>query len=128
MPQPWTIFGTLSQWEGSQFDNNFVQAAAMANLPCTIAGSNILTLTNQVTGLSLSAYANYMTFYGIAVSNNTGSVTAAVGSLSVLNVYKDSTSGPVALTGGEIVANNGIWLTYDSTLNSGSGGFHLMTG
>lgn len=128
MALPWTIFGTLSDATGGELDNNFSQSAAMASVPCTIAGTNTLTLTNQVTGLSLSAYANYMTFYGIAVANNTGAVTAAVGSLGALNVYKDGPSGPTALTGNEIVAKNGVWLTYDSTLNSGIGGFHLTTG
>jgi len=128
MALPWTIFGTLTQWYGSQFDNNFAQCAAMGSVPCTVVGTNTLTLTPQVSGLVLSAYGNYQTYYGIAVGTNTGAVTAAVAALGALNVYKDSPTGPVALTGNEIVTNNGIWLTYDSTLNTGAGGFHLVTG
>jgi hypothetical protein len=36
-------------------------------------------------------------------------------------------AGPVALSGGEIVATNAIFLTYDAALNSGGGGFHLRS-
>ena len=58
---------------------------------------------------------------------NTGPVTATVGSVGFLNVYKDTPGGPALLTGGEIVALNAFSLRYDPALNTGAGGFHLTS-
>ena len=96
-------------------------------MPVTLTGTNALAMAGQVSGFSLSTYANYMMFCGIASATNTGAVTAQYAALSALNVYKDTPTGPSALTGGEIVSLNAVYLTYDSALNSGSGGFHLFT-
>jgi hypothetical protein len=68
-----------------------------------------------------------MQLSGVAAATNTGSATAALGSLAALNVYKDTAGGPVLLTGGEIVIGNAFTLLYDVTLNSGAGGWHLFT-
>jgi len=115
----------------SALDNNFVTGSAQAPIPCSVAGTNTLTLTQSAAGLvpssPVTAYTNGMRFTGIAAATNTASVTAVVGSLAALNVYKDSLSGPVVLTGQEIVASCAFSLVYDSTLNSGSGGFHLIS-
>ena len=74
---------------------------------------------------SVPSYANYAVFSGVAAATNTGGTTVAVNSLSALTVYKDTVAGPVALSGGEIVAGNVLYLIYDSALNTGAGGFHL---
>jgi hypothetical protein len=63
----------------------------------------------------------------VAVASNSGATTARVGSLAVLPVYKDKSGGPTALAGGEIIIHNFVTLIYDAALNSGGGGFHLMT-
>jgi hypothetical protein len=126
---------SLTQFENntsnqlSALDNNFLTATALAPMPCSVAGTNTLALTLNAAGLvptnSITAYTNYMIFSGVAAATNTSAVTAALGSLAALPVYKDGPSGPVALTGGEIVAGCAFTLTYDSALNSGNGGFHL---
>jgi hypothetical protein len=130
---------SLTQFESSagplalaSIDGNTAALSAAAPVSCTIAGTNTLALTPNSTGLvpsvALSGYTQNMVFSGIAQSGNTGAATAAVGALPALDVYKDTPSGPVALTGGEIIALCAISFRYDSALNSGAGGFHLVSG
>lgn len=115
----------------SALDNNFTTFGALVPIPCGIAGTNALVLTQSATGLvptpTIQGYSTDMLFSGVAPSTNTGPVTATVGSTGVLNVYKDTAAGPVLLTGGEIIQNNAISLRYDAALNSGAGGFHLTS-
>ncbi len=128
---------SITQFENSTtasavaLDNNFTTLGALVPIPCGVAGTNTLTLTQNAAGLvptpAISAYTTNMLFTGIAAGTNTGAVTATVGAIGALNVYKDTAAGPVALTGGEIVANNAFSLRYDATLNSNVGGFHLIS-
>ena len=126
-----TQFENNTQNSLAALDNNFVTLSAADTIACAIAGTNTLTLTQNAAGVvpsePLSAYANYMLFVGVATATNTGAVTATVGTIGVLSVYKDGPGGPVLLTGQEIVQNNAISLRYDSALNSGAGGFHLIS-
>ncbi len=112
-------------------DNNFITFGALVPIPCSITGTNTLTLTQNAVGLvptpTIAAYTTDMLFSGIAAATNTGAVTATVGSVGFINVYKDTAAGPVVLTGQEIVAGNAISLRFDSALNSGAGGFHLTS-
>lgn len=130
MPVP-TTFGALTTppgATGTELDNCIAFAANLGTLPTTIAGTNALTLTLSSTAPTVAAYFNYARFSGVAAADNAAEVTAQVGALAPLNVYKDSINGPVVLSGGEIQAGSLIILTYDSALNAGSGGFHLQTG
>lgn len=111
---------------GPQLDADLAALGNITLLPGTVAGTNAITLTLLSNVPTISAYANYMTFTGIAANTNTGATTVQVGALAVLNVYKDTRGGPVALTGGEIQSGCTFALRYDSALNSGSGGFHLI--
>ncbi len=112
-------------------DNNFVTLSVADPISCVIAGTNTLTLTQNAAGLvpstTIAAYSQNLLFTGIATATNTNAVTAAAGSLPALNVYKDSSAGPVLLSGNEIILNNAISLLYDGALNSGAGGFHLIS-
>lgn len=112
-------------------DNNFTTFGALVPIPCGISGTNTLTFTQNAVGLvptpTISAYSTDMVFSGIAAGTNTGPAQATVGSTGLLNVYKDTSAGPVLLTGGEIIATNAISLRYDAALNSGAGGFHLTS-
>jgi hypothetical protein len=70
-----------------------------------------------------------MLFTGIAAATNTSAVTAQVSGISgTPNVYKDTISGPVLLSGGEIIGLCAFGLFYDQALNAGAGGFHLQEG
>jgi hypothetical protein len=115
----------------SALDNNVVTLSAAAPISCGIAGTNTLTLTPNAAGLvpssTLAAYTQNQLFTGVAASTNTGPVTAMVGAIGAINVYKDTASGPALLTGQEIIALTAISLRYDSALNSDAGGFHLFS-
>ena len=98
---------------------------ALTPIPCSVSGTNAITMITALNTPSVPSYANYAVFSGVAAATNTGGTTVAVNSLSALTVYKDTVAGPVALSGGEIVAGNVLYLIYDSALNTGAGGFHL---
>lgn len=58
----------------------------------------------------------------VALSTNTGATTLNPSGFAAIPVVKDTTAGPVSLSGGEIVAGNIISVVYYSTTNS----FHLL--
>lgn len=58
-----------------------------------------------------------------AYATNTGAFTLNPSGAGAITVYKDTASGPTALTGGEIGGNNVVQVVYDSSL----GGFHLVS-
>jgi hypothetical protein len=128
---------SLTQFENNTqnslvaLDNNTITLSAQAPIPCTIAGTNTLTLIQNGAGVvpssTISAYTTNMSFSGIATGTNTGPVTATVGSVGSLPVFKDTPAGPVQLAGNEIITNNAITLQYDAALNAGNGGFHLIS-
>src|ERR1035437_374938 len=115
----------------SVLDNNIATLSAAAPISCAVSGTNALTLTQNAAGLVpssvLTAYTQNQLFNGIASATNTGATTATIGVVGALNVYKDTAAGPVALTGGEIVIGCAFSLRYDSALNTGAGGFHLIS-
>jgi hypothetical protein len=128
---------SLTQFENNvtnplqALDNNFTTFGALVPIPCGVAGTNTLTLTQNAAGLvptpTISAYTNGMLFSGIAAATNNSVVTAAVGTAPSLNVYKDTLAGPALLVAEEITIGNAFTLRYDSALNSGAGGFHLTS-
>lgn len=119
-------FGPLSTATMAQLDQNFAALGKLTVVPCTVVGTNALTLTPLANTPTVAAYANYMLFSGVVAMTNTTAVTARVGSLAILPVYKDGGTGPIALTGAELVAANSLLLLYDGALASGAGGFHLV--
>jgi len=121
-------FGNLNQWVSGWLDDNFDAAGSLGTIPCTVSGTNTLVLTPYTTptiGTPPFALQALIRVSAIAAGSNTGAVTAAVAGTAALPVYNDTAAGPVALTGGEIVADNAFVLTYDPALNTGSGGYHL---
>lgn len=110
-----------------ELDENFSAVGALTPIPGTLAGTNAITHTPLTDTPTVAAYSNYMQFTGVSAATNTGAATFQVGSLAALAIYKDTAAGPVALTGGEIVQNTKLILMYDSALNSGAGGFHIVS-
>src|SRR5579872_7391156 len=98
----WNTFASQTTVTTPEFDQNYSALANMAQNPCAVAGVNSLVLTPIAGNPPVSGYQNYTTYVGIAAATNTSSVQAQVSSQAILNVYKDSPAGPVALTGGEI--------------------------
>jgi hypothetical protein len=116
----------------ADLDENFSAFGVLAPVPCAVAGTNALTFTqnqtNQAASVGVTVYENYIAICGVVASTNTGAVTAQLGTLPALPVYKDTIAGPVALVGGELFQGNAFTLVYDSALNAGGGGWHLVGG
>lgn len=134
MPFTLTQFAAVSEATGLQLDQNLQLLGSAAPMACSVAGTNDITLTQQTSGsgslvttIAITAYVNGMQFCGIAASTNTGPMTGRVGALSQLPVYKPSPTGPVVLSGGEIVASCAFTLVVDGALNGGNGGCHLVS-
>lgn len=123
----WTTFANLTTPTLPELDANLSFLNGLINIPCTVSGTNTLTVTPVAGGGTISSYSNYMVLRGIAAATNSGAVTANFAGIGALNVYKDTPAGPVVLTGNEIVLNCEFSLIYDSTLNASAGGFHLDT-
>jgi microcystin-dependent protein len=81
------------------------------------------TANAQTVAVSAFASTNGQTFYFKAGSTNTSALTLTVNGGSAIGVVRDTPTGTVALTGGEVVTGNIIGVTYDS----GAGVFHLVT-
>ena len=126
-----TLFANLTNPTLPELDGNFTSYTPLTTIPCTVAGTNALSLTafsgSAAATPAVTAYQNYMQFSGVFASNGSGALTARIGALPFLNVYKDSPTGPVATVGTEAVQNNAFTLVYDSALNSGAGGWHLYS-
>lgn len=125
MPLP-VIFGNSLTNTLSSLDTNFAAVGQMGVLPCTITGTNAITLTPNANTPTVGSYSNYQCFSGIIANTNTGATTAQVGALAAKKVYLDAQGGPVQASGGELVAQNYAIFAYDSALDSGNGGFHVI--
>lgn len=125
----WTTFGALVNPTLPELDTDLLTLAQASSLPCTVSGAANAIVLTPVTGMPpVAAYANYMSFAAVAGATNNGATTVQVGALAVLNAYKDTAAGPIVLVGTEIVQNCLYVFTYDSTLNSNAGGFHVRPG
>lgn len=121
-------FAAVTSATGAQLDANFNAVGNLGVIPCAVSGTNAITLT-PTAGITptIAAYANYLRFGGVVAVTNTAATTLRVGALAILNCYKDSPSGPIALSGGELIAGNAFTAIYNSALNAGAGGFHIYT-
>lgn len=122
------LFASVTTIVTSQFDQNFTAVGLLGVMPTTVTGTNAIVMTpvSFANAPTLTAYADYMVFSGIVAATNTAATTIQVGSLAALPAYKDTAAGASALSGGELVAGNAFYATYDSALNSGNGGFHIF--
>lgn len=112
-------------------------------LSTTVGGSNVymggtstgsanaqVVATTVPTGFALTNKARVVFIAGFT---NTGATQLNVNSQGLTNVFRMSPSGPQALTGGEIIANNVVEAIYDGTqfellsVHNQFGGFGLTT-
>lgn len=121
-------FASVSSATGAQLDADFNAVGKLGTIPCGVSGQNSITLT-PTPGISptISAYADYLRFSGVVVTSNNAATQMRVGSLPLLNAYKDTPAGPVQLGGGELILGCAFVAIYDSTLDTGAGGFHVYT-
>lgn len=123
-----TIFNNLTTNPSSLslFDANFNAVAAMGTTQCTATGTNTIALAQNANQPTLAAYVNYLAFSFVALNTSTGSVTANVNSIGALPVYlQDSVTQAGS---GNIVTGVYYEIIYNSALNSGSGGFQIISG
>ena len=126
MPLPNT-FASSNSPDLVWLDENFTTLGYMVVIPVPVAGTNTITLTPVSYAPTIPTYPEYQIFAGVYVAAaNTGACTVAVAGLAALPVYKQGSAGPVALAGGELIFANIALFLYDSNLNSGTGGFHLI--
>src|SRR5215470_6665878 len=117
-----TIFANLpgspSTNPASLLDNAFNRCGQIAVVPCDTTGTNALTLTPQANTPPISAYTNHTPIFStIAVANSTGLVTAQVGSLASLPVFK--MDGVTQLASGDVKSGRLIQLVFESSLAGG---------
>ena len=93
-------------------------------VPCTATGTNIITLTTNLTSEGAAQYINYMVFAAVAANTSTGAVTGLVtdgtNPLATIKVYK--APGTVQANNGDIVKGGLYLFTYNSALDSAAGG------
>lgn len=86
------------------------------------AGAYVLMLANTAFPI---AYAQGERYAFKANFTSGGGDTLAVNSLPALPLYKQTSSGLVAIAASDIQQNQFVEATYDSVLNSGGGGFQI---
>ena len=89
------------------------------------AGAYALTTSNV---LYPTAYKQGEVYCAKANFTSVGSDTLAVNSLAALPLYQPSGTGPTAVVAGQIHSGAMFCAAYDAALNSGAGGFQLLTG
>lgn len=120
-----TVFANESgNQPASQLDNMFGDVWNAATLSCTVTGTNALVFTPRTNVNLPTSYVPNVRIGFTAVATATGSVTAQLGSLTALNVYQP---GGTQAGAGNIVINTYYELAYDANLNSGAGGFWLVS-
>ncbi len=98
----------------------------------TSTGSANAQLVASLTPTGYTLTTGYTASF-IAGFTNTGAATLSVNSTTAKNIYRPSSSGPVALVAGEIVAGNIVVVRYDGTQyqligqSVPSGGFGTLT-
>ncbi|QOZ67156.1 tail fiber protein [Bradyrhizobium arachidis] len=114
-----------------------------AATPCSPAGAQIWDQITASTDSSATIFAgasvgtpnaitvNAPSFSGtdgqvinyISTNTNTGPATFNPSGFGAVQIVRDSSTGPQALTGGELVATNAVSLIYDAT----AGTFHILS-
>lgn len=123
--------GNNCNWQSAGSASVTEAAIANAEWLTSVAG------TNAITGSTATTYAAYAAGFSVrfvAANTNTGATTLAVNAIAgPKNIFKTGASGPVALTGGEIIAGNAYYVLYDGTQfqiaasTGGSGGTPCTT-
>lgn len=123
-----TVFANLTTSPSplALFDTTFNAVAAMGTTRCTATGTNTIALTQNANQTTLSAYANYLAFSFVALNTTTGAVTVNVNTIGARTLYLQD--AVTQATSGNIVAGVYYEIVYNSALNSGAGGFQIISG
>jgi len=121
-----TLFAAQTLSTGAQLDANFAALGAITVIPCTISGTNIISLTPLANTPTVNTYAQGMIFGGVMTGTNTAAVNASVGGLASLGVWIEARGGAVRTRAGDMAITNYVLLAYDPLIGGGSGGFYLL--
>ena len=120
-----TIFANESgNQPASQLDNMYIDVWNAATLSCTVTGTNALTLTPRTNVNLPTSYVPNQRVSFTAGTTSTGLMTAQIGALAALNIYQP---GGTQAGAGNIVINTYYELAYDANLNTGSGGWWMVS-
>lgn len=107
----------------SSLDTQSQNLAQWSLIDATATGTNAITLAPNLSGFTAPAYLNYITYRFTAANSVSGLVTLRISALAFLNVYgADNTT---QMTTGNIVSGRAYYVSYNSALNSGAGGWTL---
>lgn len=109
----------------SDFDQMFGIVGNMGTIFCAAAGSNTVALAPGTNMPTVAAYTNYQAFGFVATATSTGSVTLNVSSVGALPAY--ASDGLTQLAAGNLVLGVYYIFAYNVALNSGAGGFQLIS-
>lgn len=109
---------------GVQLDNCLLALGAMAVQLCTATGTNTITLTPNANQPTVSAYVSQQFFAFTAVNSSSGPVTLQVLALAALPLYLP---GGAQADNGSITNGTPYLIQYLASLNSGSGGFQILS-
>ena len=119
------IFGALTTPSLPNLDNDFTAMTPTLVLPCTVVGTNALTLTPVTGTLSQTAYTDKELFSFQAVATSTSAMTVQVAALAALNLYK--AGGTIQAGSGDVVLGQLYLVAYQASLNSAAGGFVILS-
>lgn len=107
-----------------ELDQNFAAVANMAIWNTSATGTNTIALTTTSNQPAVSAYTDRQRFQFIGPNNSTNSVAVAVNSLSALPLYLIT---GVQAGSGDVASGTPYLVIYLSALNSGNGGFQILS-
>jgi hypothetical protein len=101
--------------------------AALGIVPCSVTGDgNAIVLTGLTNTPSLAAYANHQQFSFVATAAPTSDVTIQFGGLGALKLYRAG-QPTTQVTAAAWPSGTLVVVGYDSTRDSGAGGFSLVS-
>lgn len=109
---------------GVQLDADLAALGAMGTQLCVATGTNTITLAPGANQPTVAAYVNQQLFVFTAVNSSSGPVTARVNALAFLPLYLP---GGAQADTGNIVNGSPYLVQYLAALNSGSGGFLILS-
>lgn len=77
---------------------------------------------------NITAYSSGLSFNALINATNSGTSTVNASALGARNVYRSGVAGPALVATGEMVIGNLHTFVYDTTLNAGAGGWHMLAG
>lgn len=125
MSLPYT-FANVTVLRTPEMDADNVALSNLGNIPCTATGTNTIALT-PVAGKSatISAYSDLAPVFAfIAANSNSGATTINVSAVGAKNLYKNN--GQTAVGSGDLISGALYLVNYNSSLNTGAGGFVLV--